>query len=772
MPDIFLSYSREDNATATRFAEAFRRAGFTVWWDQALRSGEAYDKVTEHALREAKAVVVLWSRHSVESRWVRSEATIADRIGTFVPVMIESCDRPVMFELTQTTDLTHWKGDPKDKTWCAVVDDVRRLVGGEAGTQSLPAAIPGFRFLGPKVVLAAALLLLLGAGSWWLLSGRKVPSVFAPEQQVSIAVLPFLDLTQAGNDTPLADGLADEITNWLTQIPDLNVVARTSAFTFRGGDHDVRDVGRKLGATHVLEGSIRRGDNQIRVTVQLIATASGYHMWSKTFDLPDGDALRIEDAVSRSVAESLNTRLTDVTERRWKARQVNGREAYGLYLQGRYEQRLRTPESNLRAMELYRRVIALDPKFPVAYVSLAEATLNSVSLNARDLATAITEADPLLDRALTLSPDLPEAIAAQGVIALAQYRTGDALTLLQRALKLNPNDADTHRRLGSLHEQLAQPRQAVAQYNLSAELDPLDFMTHVYLCLGLQDLAQFTAAETACARARELNGSNVWGPMATSWLESGRGDLAAALKWINRAVKVAPDDVSVQEQRVDVLLALQRFDAAREAVALLPDSIEPRRSIQKASIAAVQNDQLELGALIDQVARYPRLSGDELLALARLQLNAGRVEAAKGSLDQALQSEGFQQAELVDPSYVKNGFSAALIVAAVQTAAGDREAALIALKPLNDMLDRMEKDGAACSGLYSLRAESLALRGDPERAMAALRRAYAQGWRQSQSARSERFLQSLHQREDFKALMGQVDRNVQSIRVDTHALPP
>ena len=82
MPDIFLSYSREDNATATRFAEAFRRAGFDVWWDQALRSGETYDEVTERALREAKAVVVLWSRHSVNSRWVRSEAKIADRNGT------------------------------------------------------------------------------------------------------------------------------------------------------------------------------------------------------------------------------------------------------------------------------------------------------------------------------------------------------------------------------------------------------------------------------------------------------------------------------------------------------------------------------------------------------------------------------------------------------------------------------------------------------------------------------------------------------------------
>ena len=773
MPDIFLSYSREDDATATRFAQELERLGFSVWWDQALRSGEAYDEVTERALREAKAVVVLWSRHSVHSRWVRSEATIADRLHTMVPVMIEPCDRPVMFELTQTTDLTHWKGDVNDKAWRAVVDDVRQLVGrSDAGVQPALEALRKVRSRLFRPALVAALLLLLAAGAWLFIEGRDrflAPNSSGP---LTIAVLPFVDLTPAGSDTPLAEGLAEEVTNWLAQIPDLRVVSRTSSFMFKGANQDVRNVGRQLGATYVIEGSVRRGGNQVRVTVQLVAAADGYHLWSKSYDVPDGDALHIEDAVSRSVAESLNARLSAETERRWKSRQSNGPEAYGLYLQGRLEQRLRTPEHNLRALELYRRAIADDPRFPLAYVSLAEATLNSVTLNGRDLTAAAAEVEPLLDKALELSPDMPEAIAVRGWLALEQYRTDDALKLMQRALVLNPNDADTHRRLGSLYEQLAQPREAVAQYDLSVALDPLDFMTHVYRCLGLQDLAQFAAAESACARARELNASNVWGPMATSWLAFGKGDLAAALKWINRAVEIAPDDVSVQEQRVDVLVALQRYDAAREAVALLPESTGPRRSLHKALVSALQNDQAALKKLINEIARSVRLSSDEWLELARLQLNAGDVTSAKGSLEQAFGTSGFQQAELVDPGYVKNGFSAALTVAGVQMAAGNREAALRTLKPLDDMLDRMEKDGGACSGLYSLRAESLALRGEPERAMFALQRAYEQGWRQSDSARHEQYLRSLHQREDFKALMTKIDQQVRSIVVDPHALPP
>ena len=137
MPDIFLSYNREDQATARRYAEAFQAQGFDVWWDTTLRAGEAYDEVTEAALNEAKAVVVLWSPRSVVSRWVRAEATQADRNKTLVPVTIEPCKRPIMFELTQTAELSHWQGEPADKAWLAFLGDVKRFVGRDE-----PAAAP------------------------------------------------------------------------------------------------------------------------------------------------------------------------------------------------------------------------------------------------------------------------------------------------------------------------------------------------------------------------------------------------------------------------------------------------------------------------------------------------------------------------------------------------------------------------------------------------------------------------------------------------------
>jgi len=138
-PDIFISYCSEDRDVARRYAQRFVDEGFTVWWDAALHSGETFDEVIESALKAASAVVVLWSPRSVGSRWVRAEATLADRRNKLAPVTIEPCDRPIIFELTHTADLTRWKGDTSDPAWRSFVKDLHRLVD-KAGSGAPPAA--------------------------------------------------------------------------------------------------------------------------------------------------------------------------------------------------------------------------------------------------------------------------------------------------------------------------------------------------------------------------------------------------------------------------------------------------------------------------------------------------------------------------------------------------------------------------------------------------------------------------------------------------------
>lgn len=162
--DVFISYSRDDRAAAKFFAETLSEEGFSVWWDAALHSGESFDQVIERELRSAAAVIVLWSPRSVDSRWVRAEATLADRQGKLVPITIENCERPIIFELTHTNDLTDWVGDKSDPRWKGLVQDVARLVSGRkavaqpaasqaAARPSFPAAPPGERKREPAAEL-------------------------------------------------------------------------------------------------------------------------------------------------------------------------------------------------------------------------------------------------------------------------------------------------------------------------------------------------------------------------------------------------------------------------------------------------------------------------------------------------------------------------------------------------------------------------------------------------------------------------------------------
>ncbi|NWG93392.1 MAG: toll/interleukin-1 receptor domain-containing protein, partial [Parvularculaceae bacterium] len=146
MPDVFISYNREDRETARLVANALEAEGLSVWWDAALRAGETYDEVTEQNLRGAAAVVVLWSKRSANSKWVRAEATVGERSSSLVPVLIEDCERPIRFELVQTADLRHWRGDRNDPHWRAFMQDVRTAISkrgaklqSSAATASAPA---------------------------------------------------------------------------------------------------------------------------------------------------------------------------------------------------------------------------------------------------------------------------------------------------------------------------------------------------------------------------------------------------------------------------------------------------------------------------------------------------------------------------------------------------------------------------------------------------------------------------------------------------------
>ena len=370
-PDIFLSYNREDQAVAKRYADAFAAEGLNVWWDTALRSGEAYDEVTEAALRGAKAVVVLWSPRSVVSRWVRAEATIADRCKTLVPVTIEPCERPIMFELTQTAELSHWTGDPSDSAWRAFLSDVRRFIDGGAD----------------------------------LNEPRPAPAPVASAEQM-LAVLPFDNQSNDAEMDFFCDGVSEEIIGRLTRGSKIKVVGRTSSFRYRGAYK--QRAAAELRASHVLDGSIRRSGDRVRINAHLTDSSSQESLWSDRFDRDLTDILAIQDEIAESIAEALHSafaRNDDYTP---------DSAIYDLYL--KTSPRTFAPDEMRDLIALLESVTKAEPSFAAAWGRLA--FLRSWLLFYEPYATrpelaAKIEAEA--DRALELDPGNADALA--GLVA-------------------------------------------------------------------------------------------------------------------------------------------------------------------------------------------------------------------------------------------------------------------------------------------------------------------------------------------------------------------
>jgi TolB-like protein/DNA-binding winged helix-turn-helix (wHTH) protein/Tfp pilus assembly protein PilF len=592
-----------------------------------------------------------------------------------------------------------------------------------------------------SVVLAVVLAVIA-----WRMPGRFF-QVSAPERTFpTIVVLPLVDMSIDQNEQALCDGLTEELSNWLAHIPTLRVVARTSAFAFKGKNTDVRDIGKALGATHVLEGSLRRSGSQLRITVQLIAADTGLHIWSRSYDQPVGDIFAIEDIVSRSVAEALHLELSADTAESWAQRKSETAESLEYYLLGKQRQRRRTAEDNLKAIEYFRRAIEADPNYALGLVGLSESLLNGISLNRMPLEDVSIEVEPLINRALANSPKLADAYAAKGWLLTEQYRFDEALPLLQQATRLNPNDASSHRFLGLLYDRRAEPRKALEHYSIAASLDRRDFISQVFRCQELVDLGEFAEANAACASARELDPSNLWGPLATSFVARAQGNTADALKWIDAGLKLAPNDLTLVAQKVELLITLGRNAEARAALEAVPDDDSFFTTARKGGVVFAESGAAGLKDWLAQQDLPKRAATSaELVELAWLQFIAGESASARATLEHAERIVPLSTADLYDGSQIRHAYSAALLHAGIELrGGGDRARALKMLASLDEMLEKYRKNGGKHFGAWTLHAESLALQGRTREAEAELKTAYEHGWRARWRADREPYLQGVN----------------------------
>lgn len=389
MTDIFLSYNREDQARAKVFADAFAREGFKVWWDVGLHTGEAYDEVTETALRTAKAVVVLWSRKSVQSRWVRAEATLADRNRTLAPAMIEPCERPIMFELTQTAELGHWTGDTEDQAWAAFLADVRRFVGRERAVAPAPA---------PS-------------------APASVQETSRPDQRgeaPSLAVLPFKNRSGLAEDEVFAEGMVEDVISALSQGVNVRVLGSTATASLRhGAITDLAAIGRQLGVRYLLEGNVRRAGANLRVTTQLLEAATGAVLWTAKFDRPLTELADLQEELVTEVAANLDVKVYSLEMERAlrKPRDITAWEAVTRSVSAYREMNL---ASMLRAVDEAVRAVAVAPEYGSGHAALATARAIIYFVSGSEDEAEAREIREIAERALTLAPEDPHVLFSSG----------------------------------------------------------------------------------------------------------------------------------------------------------------------------------------------------------------------------------------------------------------------------------------------------------------------------------------------------------------------
>jgi serine/threonine-protein kinase len=256
------------------------------------------------------------------------------------------------------------------------------------------------------------------------------------EAQPSIAVLPFVNMSGDKEQEYFSDGLAEEIINALTQIPGLRVIARTSAFAFKGKQEDIRKIAEILGVTSILEGSVRKAGNRIRATAQLIDASSGSHLWSERFDRDMTDVFAIQDEISQAIAEKLRVRLSGVGP--LVKRRTENVEAYNLRLKGRYHLFKFTPERSAKSREYFEQALVVDPNCALAWCSLAAYYFGEGSFGLMPPKEASAQSRQAVRKALELDERLPQAHSQLAVLLSAEYDWRGAEREFRRALELGP----------------------------------------------------------------------------------------------------------------------------------------------------------------------------------------------------------------------------------------------------------------------------------------------------------------------------------------------
>jgi len=608
---VFLSYASEDSEAAQRIADALKAAGIEVWFDKSeLGGGDAWDHKIRQQIQDCALFMPLVSRSTearLEGYFRREWRLAADRMldmaeakPFLVPVVIDDtrergAQAPDSFRQVQWTRL------PGGETSPAFVARVAALLDSTMTDAPARVSLPseqtnttragGRRRRTGWAIAGAVAVVIIAAGAWLIArhywAGPRTIAVAATEK--SIVVLSFADMSEKHDQEYFSDGMAEELIDRLAQIPQLRVISRTSAFQFKGKSEDVRTIGQRLSVANVLEGSVRRSGDRLRIDVKLVAVSDGSQRWSQRYDRPISDVFRVQDEIASEVVLALKARLMESSSLDQALTQSDA--AHNLLLEGRFLMERWEPGDPERAISKYQQALNEDPNYVLAWVELAWADIWTTPQNYAGCASAARHAvevgpnlasahatrgwcesllgfdwvlgDAEFDKALALEPHNARALYGKGRVARALGRIGDALRYYQAVLERDPINPSALQGLSFTLVTAKRPAEAVQQARRMLDLSPNTGWGHYYLAYALlwnnqlEEALRESAlepvasmrfscqalivhvrgdrqAEDAALRAL-LASEDPYKPYFAAQVYAARGDAKSAIDWLERA---------------------------------------------------------------------------------------------------------------------------------------------------------------------------------------------------------------------------------------------
>lgn len=471
---VFVSYSRADQQAAKRVIALLKEAGFTVWWDGELEAGTQYLDTTEQALESAEAVVVLWTQTSTGSNWVRDEAMSGRDRNCLIPVSLDGSVAPLGFRQFQALDFSGWTGKASDPIAQKLVDAVAAMHGREvAPMPSLPPArASGLSRRNLLLAGVAGMVAAAGGVALWQ-SGLLDEAA----ETNSIAVLPFRNLSGDAEQDYFSAGLAEELRVTLSLNPQLLVAAETSSRIFGEAQEDIAEIAERLGVAYVLEGSVRRSTDLLRITARLVDVASGFEVWSQAFERDPANTLELHSELATRVVDELFSTEQEGVLITQRPGGTQSSEALDHYLHGLALIRLgASDETDREALEEFEQAITIDPGYAVGYATYgwSMALVAAANSDGEERDRLQQRARELALRAIELEPDAPEGHAALGLINQYDLDFRNAREPYQTSFELGFGNAQIIGAYAQFAAYIGEFEQAQEAMARAERLDPLN----------------------------------------------------------------------------------------------------------------------------------------------------------------------------------------------------------------------------------------------------------------------------------------------------------